>query len=67
MDHKANLDEVEAVKQVIRHLKKHGYNIGSGEKPDEGIGVITPYRVHSDRMRDELKKEFDMQFFFFLS
>lgn len=56
MENKANVDEVDAVVAVIEHLIKQGYSIG--EKPDEGIGVITPYRVHKEKLAEKLEKVF---------
>jgi hypothetical protein len=57
MEGKVNVEEIEAIKHIIRHLIKHGYRIGGA--PDSGIGVISPYRVHCNRLRQELCEEFE--------
>jgi hypothetical protein len=46
-----NQEEVSAVYDLIKHLLNKGYSL-------EDIGVISPFKVHADALRDYLAKEF---------
>lgn len=51
MTDSVNQDEVKAVDKVIRHLIEYGYS-------PQDIGVISPYRLQAEALRNTLAKRF---------
>jgi hypothetical protein len=46
---KVNASEIEAVLNIVEHLLKNGYQLSD-------IGIISPYKVHSEAIKRTLKK-----------
>lgn len=46
-----NEEEITAVSEIIQHLLTQGYSI-------EDIGVISPFKVHADALRERLTQKF---------
>lgn len=53
IDRNVNTDEVEAVCQIVKHLKDRGYSL-------DDIGIVTPYRAHADALIRAVTKRFGM-------
>jgi len=53
MSGKVNIKEIDAVKEIVKKLLDNGYKL-------EDIGVISPYRIHSDEIKKELKDLYDI-------
>lgn len=50
LNKRVNINEVEAVCQIVRHLKKQGYST-------RDIGIVTPYRAQADALIREIGKQ----------